>query len=168
MEEHTILFEDTDKGAWLRKIAEVVQLYHYNGNHRKITIDFLDKIKAEELYPIHLVTLACLIQYLSDNNWLVYGIKGENKEVGKFLFDDLKFDRYWSGGQNHVETNKSYNIFNLWRIVDSEKDIYAKSVEDYFKRNYFQSKDLSPISIALLEAYYNVLIMPMLTIMHFL
>ena len=34
--------------------------------------------------------------------------------------------------------------------------MYAKEVEQYFKNNYFQNKDLSSISLSLTEAFYNV------------
>ena len=48
------------------------------------------------------------------------------------------------------------NIFNLWRIIETEKDLYAKNVERYFKNNFFKGKDLSVISLSMIEAYYNV------------
>ena len=54
------------------------------------------------------------------------------------------------------EETEEYNVFNLWRIVESEKDLYSKRVEDYFKRTYFCDKDLSPISLSLVEAFYNI------------
>ncbi len=68
----------------------------------------------------------------------------------------MDFAAYWSGGKNHVNANSSANIFNLWRIIESEKDLYAKNVEEYFKRKYFKNKDLSAISVSLVEAFYNV------------
>lgn len=57
--------------------------------------------------------------------------------------------------KNHVDS-VSDNIFNLWRIIETEKDLYAKNVERYFKNNFFKGKDLSVISLSMIEAYYNV------------
>ena len=34
--------------------------------------------------------------------------------------------------------------------------MYAKQVEQYFKRTYFADRDLSAVSISLVEAFYNV------------
>lgn len=48
------------------------------------------------------------------------------------------------------------NIFNLWRIVESQKDLYAKNVELYFQNNFFRGKDLSAVSLSMVEAFYNV------------
>lgn len=59
-------------------------------------------------------------------------------------------------GKNYVEAKTSRNVFNLWRIVESEKDLYAKKVEDYFKKRYFQNKDLSAISVSLVEAFVGM------------
>lgn len=69
--------------------------------------------------------------------------------------EQLKFYEYWSGGKNHVEASSS-DIFNLWRIVDSEKDLYARNVEKYFNSNFFRNKDLSFVSLSMVEAYYNI------------
>ncbi len=57
---------------------------------------------------------------------------------------------------NHLAAPSCDNIFNLWRIVESEKDLYAKNVEEYFKKTYFSGKDLSAVSVSLVEAYYNI------------
>ena len=52
--------------------------------------------------------------------------------------------------------SESDNIFNLWRIVENQKDAYAIEVEQYFKKNFFRGKDLSIISLSIVEAFYNV------------
>lgn len=69
---------------------------------------------------------------------------------------DLNFSEYWSGNKNHVEAASSGNIFNLWRIVNSEKEFYASNIAEYLQRNYFNKKDLSALSVGLVEAFYNV------------
>ncbi len=104
---------------------------------------------------MHLVTLACLIQFLLDNGWKPY-LSSNNEEVDDYIYNDLCFSEYWMGKKNHVDTIQSSHIFNLWRVIDDEKDLYAKEVERYFKHNYFHNKDLSAISLSLTEAFYNV------------
>ncbi|MDE6265239.1 MAG: ATP-binding protein [Paramuribaculum sp.] len=104
---------------------------------------------------MHLVTLACLIQFLKDNGVTPF-MGTYNKRVCEYIMEDLAFQKYWSGGLNHVELSKSDNIFNLWRITDTEKDLYAKHVEKYLRSNYFEGKDLGAVSLCLAEAFYNV------------
>jgi anti-sigma regulatory factor (Ser/Thr protein kinase) len=68
----------------------------------------------------------------------------------------LGFSEYWSLGKNYVDALGYRNIFNLWRITEDGKDLYAKQVEEYLRRTYFANKDLSAVSVGLVEAYYNV------------
>lgn len=85
---------------------------------------------------------------LTDKGWKPY-LASNNNAVDDYIYNELRFSEYWLGQKNHVEASHSPHIFNLWRIVDQEKDLYAKEVEQYFKNNYFQNKDLSSISLSL-------------------
>lgn len=152
-EKQEILFDSSEKRSWLQKINEVS---NYSETGKDYTISFSPKIKLEDLYPFHLVTLANMIQYLMDEGNNVYIDTTRNEKLYNYIYIDLKFSEYFSKGKNHVEADNSDNIFNLWRIVDTEKDIYSKKVEEYFKQNYFKGKDLSYISNNLAEAFYNV------------
>lgn len=150
-----IIFASTSNDKWLRKISEVYDSYRGVSKRSSISVVFSKSVKVNTFFPLHLVTLACLIQYLVDKGHKVYINSTENKDVYEYIYNDLMFSAYWRGGKNHVNATLSNNIFNLWRIVDEEKDLYAKNVELYFK-NILPNKDLSPISIALTESYYNV------------
>lgn len=150
-----IWFEKTDKGYWLRFIMHNRRRYADSVRGQSVTIGFDDSIKKEHLLPLHLTTLACLIQYLFNNGYQVY-LSQSNNDVFEFIFDDLKMNQYFGGGVNHVDADVSDNIFNLWRIVKEEMDLYAKKVELYFKNQYFCDKDLSPLNIGLTESFYNV------------
>lgn len=151
-----ILFNTTSREDWFKSICQYRNNYSQEGNGVNVSIDFKKDIKIEALQPFHLATLACLIQWLSDKGYKAY-LKYSNKEVSDYIYNTLKFSEYWKGGRNHVEVKSpTNNIFNLWRIVNSEKDIYAKQVENYFKQTEFQEKDLSSLSVCMAEAYYNV------------
>ncbi len=82
-------------------------------------------------------------------------IRISNESIEKLFFEDLKFREYWNYSKDHVDS-ESDNIFNLWRIVENQKDAYAIEVEQYFKKNFFRGKDLSIISLSIVEAFYNV------------
>lgn len=137
-------------------MEKIDEIYCQHISEENVTLKFSPKITKEDLYPFHLVTLANIIQFLFDNgNNVSIDTKG-NPEVFDFIYNELKFSEYFSKGINHVDTDNSENIFNLWRITDAEKDLYAIRVEEYFKKNYFEGKDLSFISSNMIEAYYNV------------
>lgn len=154
-QENNIVFATLDKTKWLELIVNSYQKYHAAGNNVSVYISFSDSISVKGLTPMHLVTLACLIQFLSDQGWKAF-LSHNNQAVDDYIYNDLRFSEYWLGQKNHVDANQSTHVFNLWRIKDQEKDLYAKNVEAYFKNTYFKNKDLSAINLSLTEPFYNV------------
>lgn len=150
----TISFGSLGRELWLKKVSNVRANYDSTEYKKQIVLDFDSSLNADDLEPVHFVTLACLIQFFINNEHTVY-INSRNDSIRNILFSDLRYDEYWSGGKNHVDSIDD-NIFNLWRIVESEKDLYARNVELYFKKNFFLGKDLSAISLSIVEVYYNV------------
>lgn len=131
-----IKFDSTNRGIWLSLITLYYsKLSNINKDHQ-VVIHFSKDIVVSNLEPIHLVTLACLIQSIYDKGISV-ALSSDNKEVSYYIYNELGFKYYWSAGYNHVDALHSDNIFNLWRIVDSEKDLYAKNVESYVKERIF-------------------------------
>lgn len=150
-----IKFDNWNRREWLRKVDEIYLKYATKQSAKEILFTFVPEFTRDKFEPLHLVTLACLIQYLYGKGYKVFMLKS-NIDVHDYIFNELDFSAYWRGGQNHVNTASSEQIFNLWRIVEDEKDLYAKNVEEYFRRNYFVDKDLSAVSVSLVEAFYNV------------
>ncbi len=154
-QENNIFFTTPDKPKWLKLIVDSYQRYNSQGNGIQVFISFGTDIAVKDLMPMHLVTLACLIQFLSDHNWQA-NLSPNNPSVDDYIYNELRFRDYWLGQKNHVDTADSSHIFNLWRIVDGEKELFAARVEEYLRNNYFKNKDLSAISLSLKEAFYNV------------
>lgn len=150
-----IYITSSRKGDWLAKISEIHSSYSPLLPSKDIVFSFSPEISLNDIEPVHLVTFACLIQYLTDKGHKVFMDK-TNPILNQYIFKDLNFSEYWKGGKNHVDAKTSGNIFNLWRIVDSEKDLYAAKVAEYFTRTDFKDKDLSALSVSLVEAFYNV------------
>ena len=153
-----VLFCDTGRSYWLETITNVYELFHNNikkSSVQVVTFDFDVTILPKDIKPFHLVTLACLIHYLKSHGLDVF-LSTNNNEVFHFIYDDLGFSEYWSRGKNFVDAPGHDSIFNLWRITEEGKDLYAKRVEEYLRRTYFANKDLSAVSVGLVEAYYNV------------
>ncbi len=150
-----IQFYSAEQCIWLGSVVDAYNRLadRYIDDDDMITFD--DSIDVQNVKPFHLVTLACLIQCLAKMGHNVY-ISPNNKDLADYLLNDLGFQEYFCGGKNFVETKTSSNIFNLWRIVETDKDMYAMNVENYFRSRYFQDKDLSAISLCMVEAYYNV------------
>ena len=68
-QENNIFFTTPDKPKWLKLIVDSYQRYNFQGNGIQVFISFGTDIAVKDLMPMHLVTLACLIQFLSDHNW---------------------------------------------------------------------------------------------------
>lgn len=149
------VFNSASRGQWLGLITLLHLKLSTISPDQKIIIHFNENIKISDLEPLHLVTLACIIQAIYEKGIQV-GLSRDNKEVSEYIYESLGFKHYWAEGHNHVEALDADNIFNLWRIIDSEKDLYAKNVESYLKRKFFNGKDLSAINVCLIEAFYNV------------
>lgn len=149
-----IPFDTLERRDWLKNISSVREKYNDINYKKQVLLNFSDSLEACYFEPIHFVTLACLIQFLDQNGHKVF-LSSENDSIRNMLFNDLRFQEYWSGGRNHVDST-SPNFFNLWRVVEAEKDLYAKNVEIYFRKTFFKEKDLSAISLSMIEAYYNV------------
>lgn len=152
---YLINFRSLFRGEWLSDICSASEFFHSCPTKGRVIIVFPDAINTDSIEPVHLVTLACLIQYLADKHYAV-SIGNGNKEVAGFILRDLRFSEYWAGGKNHVDADTGGNIFNLWRIVESEKEFYAHNVEKYLNNTDFKNKDLSALNVALVEAFYNV------------
>lgn len=149
-----IEFDTLNKAEWLFKIASIHERYDKDDDEKNVVISFGEDIKPARMLPFHHVTLACSIQFLIDKNKHPY-LSSENKDVQEHLFNELRFQEYWSGGKNHVDTPFDKNIFNLWRITEKGMDSFAYLVHDYFK-NIYTDRDLSPIVLCLTESFYNI------------
>ncbi len=150
-----LYFDDLARDPWLAKIVayrEAIEIGNPNDDY--VGIEFSGDIQPNDFEPFHLVTLACLIQKLDDNGYLIY-LGKQNQEVFDFLFDNLKFREYWGGGRNYAPALNEM-LLNLWRIVDGEKEMYSIQVCDYLKQAFFSHKDLSAVQTNLDEGYYNI------------
>lgn len=148
-------FTSARRGKWLDEICKLHTMFSDGKKPHRVLISFSADIQASQIEPVHLVTLACMIQFLDDKGHIVL-IGKSNPTLYDYIMEELNFSEYWKGGKNHVEAKDSDNIFNLWRIIDTEKDLYAANVATYFNRTYFKDKDLSALSVSLVEAFYNV------------
>lgn len=150
----TLSFNSIDRREWLKEIAQMYYALHNGQMSSDIVFRFDNFKQAGVIRPIHMVTLACLIESM-DKAGKIVKLHREKDPIGEFLWTNLKFKEYWSGRKNYVEAN-DINIFNLWRLKDDEKEIVPIRVHEYFKRHYFKNKDLSSVKTSLDETYYNV------------
>lgn len=149
-----IEFASSDRGEWIRHIYESTQNASFAGEGDAVSLGFRN-ISIDKIEPIHLVTLACLIEMFVNYGYDIL-VVGDDIKIRDFLFETLKFHKYWQDNQNYVPVDNTDAIFNLWRLVDSEKEWYSQRVHDYLRSRFFKSKDLSAVKNSLLEAYYNV------------
>lgn len=154
MRDNLLKFDSADRGSWLMNAASIYKNYNRFGKGEKVVFSFGNTVSPQKMQPFHFVILACLIQFLNDHGWKAC-LSQDNEEVFQFLFKELRFRDYWSGGKNHVETPYNTEIFNLWRIMKNEMESFAYNVHNYFKEIY-TDRDLSPIVLCLTESFYNI------------
>lgn len=125
------------------------------GNSKEIQFHF-PNLSASGLRPLHIASLACLIEHFY---CLGCDIMLEQTEVGQYLFHSLKFREYWSGrdGRRNYTIANDKSIFNLWHITDREKELYGRYIKDYLYIHFWKGKDLSPVQLSITEACYNTL-----------
>ena len=145
----TIHFHKENKLVWLELIMRAKS---HIPQSEGVLLDFSGLIEAD-IEPIHLVSLACLIEHLVNNGSIVRLQRGN--DVGEFLWKKLRFKEYWAGRSNYAVATTD-TMLNLGRVVDTEKEVYAFRVHDYLKNRFFKSKDLSAVKNSLDEVFYNI------------
>lgn len=148
----TIIFDSPELINWTKTIAEATN--HKFEEGEVISLRF-NNISDKDIAPAHIVSLACLIEYIHKMDCRVSVPAAHTNTVSDYILTKLRIKEYWQGGRNHVVA-LSENIFNLWRIVDSEKETFSILVHNYLKRTLFKSKDLSAVQNSLVETYYNI------------
>lgn len=149
----TIEFNGLDRGNWIKTISNVANSKFHKDEEKIVLLKFVN-IDTQKMESIHLVTLACLIEFLDGKN---YSIRTDAlAETGNFLFTILKFNEYWGDRkQNYTRANNDL-ILNLWRIVDEEKETHSLKVHNYLRQHFFKRKDLSAVKNSLDEVYCNI------------
>lgn len=145
----TLDFDTAKKLPWLNLIVDARNKF---SNGEDVLLNF-QKLSEKDIEPIHLVSLACLIEFFANNGSNVELQRGS--AVSELLWEKLRFQDYWANGLNYSKASTE-TILNLWRVVDNEKEIYAFRVYEYLKHNFFKSKDLSAVKNSLDEVFYNI------------
>ena len=151
----TITFETTDRRLWFKNIANNVQNASFVRCGDIVHLNFSAINDIHKFSPAHIVSLACFIEYLVQNKCKVVIEGTETNAVSQYLWHTLRMQEYWNLGQNFVPAVDN-SIFNLWRIVEREKEMHSRRIHDYLKQNFFKNKDLSAVRNSLDEAYYNI------------
>ncbi len=146
-----LYFPSADKLSWLRNISNYSFVDYEQGSELIMLFHKIQDI--ESLTPIHIVTLACFIDNL-DRKGVKVKIKKDN-EVASFLCNEVKLSEYWAGGKNYVPASRD-SIFNLWRIIDNQKEVYSRLIHDYLKKEFFHNKDLGAVKNSIDEVCYNI------------
>ncbi len=150
----TISFATSDTGNWVRLVSTEQQNV-CNGKYEglNICIDLTRNLTRNNLTPVHLVTLACLIQTIRKQ-----GLSGHiqaNEDIISYLRDDLHLNEYFSSEIAHIKSESHYNL-NLWKVSNEHALMYSQHVADYLKRTYFDGLDLSTLKVVLDELYANI------------
>lgn len=146
-----ITFDTYKREGWMRIISEFSK-HNDVGSSERVIFRF-SNLSSSELRPFHIASLACLIEHFFS---LGCDVLLDRTDVGRYLFDSLKFKEYWAGRRNYTIA-KDRNVFNLWHITDGEKELYGRYIKDYLHTHFWKGKDLSPVQLSITEACYNTL-----------
>lgn len=147
----TLLLDRTNKIWWIQQINQ----FHQNvviSKNDNVFIKIEKHIQPNDLMPLHIVSLACLIDCIypkASGIWI-----HANQNTTDFLMRDLHLQKYFKE-VSHVEA-ESKTILNLWKIVPEEAYLYSNQNLKYLKQEYFKGLDISMLSTTLAELYANV------------
>lgn len=154
METRTLLFRSSSRGEWIYQIVDYITTIPASTvDGECIRLIFSPKIEVASLEPTHIVTLACMIQHLHNQGYLI--LLDKTNDVHRFLWNEVRLSEYWKGKKNYTPASDA-TVCNLWRIVDSEKEMHSIRVHDYLQQHFFQHKDLTAVKNSLDEAYCNI------------
>ena len=148
-----IIFDTYKREGWLKIISSYVDMIPGMSKDEDIVMHF-PGLTREEMLPLHVVSLACLIQSFYQDGF--HHIFLDKTDVGNYLFDKLRFKEYWAGKKDYV-ASPDQKIFNLWRISDETKENYGRAIADYLKCHFWKNKDLTSVQVSITEACYNTL-----------
>lgn len=106
-----LYFDTYKRESWTRCISEFASNTKVASPGEQIIFHF-DGLKIFELKPLHIASLACLIEHF---NRLKYSISLDNTDVGKYLFHSLKFREYWAG--NRLSLSLMIRMFLIYGIL---------------------------------------------------
>lgn len=143
-----------DKGEWVYKTITYRSNIVPACGDEIAKVYFLQDLSKEKFEPMHIVLFSCLIDELRKNGYRV-GLNIENEELHDFVWEDIKVEEYWGEHAVCHVPSPVPSRFNIWRIIDKQKDAYAIVVCEYFKK-LNRGKDFSGFQTTLNELYYNV------------
>lgn len=147
---HIVTFNSIMKSAWMKVISDTMEI---DFNHGDALLMLFPDIDRNKICPEHVVTLACLIEFLYRKG--VSPSVSSGDAVGQYLYEDLGLWKYWRGKQNYAPATSDI-ILNLWRFVEEEKDLHGKRISNYLRQQFFRNKDLSAVDMGLTESFYNI------------
>ena len=144
-------FNTSKRELWIKLIVTYLEEAD-KLKDKKILLCF-GGLSVDSLRPELIVSLACFIEALAQKK---FSIHLDKTDVGKYLFESLRFREYWAGQKNFAVPADN-NVFNLWRITEEQKENYGHNVTQYLNSHFYKEKDLSAIQNSITEACYNVL-----------
>ena len=141
------------KWKWLNFISS--NRYDISFPGEKLQLDMSDCGFYE---PIHLVTLACLIEEYFDAGIEIEFVNLDRCGIIDYL-NNVHFLQYWTDGfdRNAYIPSSTNTTFSLWRVSEDMINDYATQAKNYFENNHLTDKELDVMHIALTELFNNIM-----------
>lgn len=150
-----LAFNTNNKEDWIRKIVNYRKSISKQGDKLFIRILLYKNINITTMQPMHIVLLACFLEYLKKMAFKIEIIILDDN-LKYFLLDELQLCRYFNEKDTaHIET-KDESILNLWKIINNRTEEHSLNITRYLERTFFKGYDISGLKNAIDETYYNI------------
>lgn len=128
---------------------------------KQIDILRIDFSKCSFIKPLHIVSLACLIEEYFLEGCTIEFTLSNSLAVDSYL-KDIQLLNYWTEGfdrASYQQTDRTTN-FPLWQLRPSMLSSYVFYAQKYFEDNSHKSiegKNFEPLNIALAELFNNII-----------
>ena len=150
---HLIKIPDIPKHLWPDFIS--INRVHALGREvDKVILDFKD---CPFIEPLHIVSIACLIEEYHIQNIEIVFLNYEKAELKNYL-SNINFFKYWGSNfnRNTYTPSKISTNLCLWKVDNSMISEYVRKAQEYFEVNYLDGLDVQPLNISLAELFNNI------------
>lgn len=142
---------DAKPESWFKFLIDSREII--NQNLDEIVLDFNT---VDYLHTDDIVVLGCLIDMIFNKKIKITFING-TKRLKNHL-KKIKFKKYWTDDFNRDKFTLvgTKNILCLWHISEEMISTYSEHAKQYFEKNFFNNKDLLPLSTNLSELFNNI------------
>lgn len=142
---------DANPESWFNFLIESRKLLEQELDEIVIDFNTVDYLHTDDI-----VVLSCLLDSFFNKKIKITFING-TKRLKNHL-KKIKFRKYWTDefDRDKFTLIKTKNVLCLWHISEEMISTYSEYAKKYYEKNFFNNKDLLPLSTNLSELFNNI------------